>query len=72
MLISQNCGQKLRNEFPIQPTGFFLNHGKLPWNYDLADASWKSISDPLTIPNTLPFISMGKRVNFSDFNQLSD
>lgn len=72
MLISQNCSHRLKDNLPTEKVGFFLNHGKSPWNYDLADVSWKPMNKAQTLSGPLPFISIGKRVNFNEIDQLAD
>lgn len=68
MLISQNCGHRLS----VPPsTPYLLNIGDTPWNYDLSDPNWIQLNQT-SIPSTLPFLSIARKVDFSDFDQLSD
>ncbi len=70
LLISQNCGHQIKKSRRVND--LLLNTGSTPWNYDLSDSCWKELEDSQTTNSKLPFICIGKRIDFNDFNLLSD
>lgn len=69
LLVTQNCGYNL-NLSKHAGKEFHINHGETPWNYDVSDPCWKAFEE--TGGAQLPFISIGKKVDFNQIDELPE